>query len=93
MVLKFRLKDRQHYWVRLKNSFVFVVNEEGYDAGRAALGLDLCCFSLPSCLFPDAALSEEEVMSKLTGEVIHGILLSLPEFIDMPIVSCLPGQG
>ncbi len=66
--------------------FRFVVNEEGYDAGRAALGLDLCCFSLPSCLFPDAALSEEEVMSKLTGEVIHGILLSLPEFIDMPEV-------
>ncbi|BDO06013.1 hypothetical protein [Klebsiella quasipneumoniae] len=25
-------------------------------------------------------------MSKLTGEVIHGILLSLPEFIDMPEV-------
>ncbi|EFD0234013.1 hypothetical protein OVA10_24775 [Lelliottia sp. SL45] len=66
--------------------FRFVVNEEGYDAGRAALGLDLCCFSLPSCLFPDAALSEEEVMSKLTGEVIHGILLSLPEVIDMPEV-------
>nr|WBR58814.1 hypothetical protein CPHELBEB_02842 [Escherichia coli] len=22
VVLKFRLKDRQHYWVRLKNSFV-----------------------------------------------------------------------
>lgn len=66
--------------------FRFVVNEEGYDAGRAALGLDLCCFSLPSCLFPDAALSEEEVMSKLTEEVIHGILLSLPEFIDMPEV-------
>ncbi|WP_431626116.1 hypothetical protein, partial [Enterobacter hormaechei] len=66
--------------------FRFVVNEEGYDAGRAAIGLDLCCFSLPLCLFPDAALSEEEVMSKLTGEVIHGILLSLPEFIDMPEV-------
>lgn len=93
MVLKFRLKDRHHYGVRQKNSFRFVVNEEGYDAGRAAIGLDLCCFSLPLCLFPDAALSEEEVMSKLTGEVIHGILLSLPEFIDMPEVLAYRGQG
>jgi len=66
--------------------FRFVVNEEGYDAGRNAHGLDLCCFSLPSTLVPDAVMSDEEVMSKLTGEVIHGILLSLPEFIDMPEV-------
>lgn len=43
VVLKFRLKDRHHYGVRQKNSSP-IVNEEGYDAGRAAIGLDHVVF-------------------------------------------------
>ncbi|MGV7963780.1 hypothetical protein QPK13_22765 [Photorhabdus tasmaniensis] len=64
--------------------FRFVVNEEGFDAGIDAMGMDLCCFSMPMTLLPRNDMSEEEVMTMLTGEVIHGVLLSLPEYIEMP---------
>lgn len=61
-----------------------VVNEDGYDAGMSAVGQDLCCFSFSGDLLPNTGLRDEETLSRLTGEVIHGILLSLPEYIDLP---------
>lgn len=64
--------------------FRFVVNQEGFDAGFDAIGKDLCCFSLPPEMIPGDEVAEFERMTVMTGEVIHGILLSLPEFIDMP---------
>ena len=33
---------------------------------------------------PTKNLDDEETLSRLTGDVIHGVLLSLPEYIEMP---------
>ncbi len=64
--------------------FRFVVNEDGFDAGKQADGLDLCCFSMPRDAIPGEEFSEFERMTVLTGELVNGLLLSLPEYLDMP---------
>ncbi|EOK4316867.1 hypothetical protein ACJQ32_005239, partial [Escherichia coli] len=52
--------------------------------GFDAVGMDLCCFSIPLSTMPTKNLDDEETLSRLTGDVIHGVLLSLPEYIEMP---------
>ena len=65
--------------------FRFVLNDEGFDVGFDAVGMDLCCFSIPLSTMPTKNLDDEETLSRLTGDVIHGVLLSLPEsIIEMP---------
>ncbi|EAN4326870.1 hypothetical protein DL738_20485 [Escherichia coli] len=64
--------------------FRFVLNDEGFDVGYDAVGMDLCCFSIPLSAMPTVGLDEEETLSRLTGEMIHGVLLSLPEYLEMP---------
>lgn len=64
--------------------FRFVLNDDGFDVGYDAVGMDLCCFSIPLSAMPTVNLDEEETLSRLTGEVIHGVLLSLPEYLEMP---------
>lgn len=64
--------------------FRFVLNEEGFDVGYDAVGMDLCCFSIPLSAVPTKDLDDEKSLSRLTGEVIHGVLLSLPEYLEMP---------
>lgn len=64
--------------------FRFVLNDEGFDVGFDAVGMDLCCFSIPLSTMPTKNLDDKETLSRLTGDVIHGVLLSLPEYIEMP---------
>ena len=64
--------------------FRFVVNEDGFDAGEHAVGLDLCCFSMPVDSIPGSDSSEFERMTLLTGELVNGLLLSLPEYLYLP---------
>ncbi|EHH8807168.1 hypothetical protein J3219_004669, partial [Escherichia coli] len=53
--------------------FRFVLNDEGFDVGFDAVGMDLCCFSIPLSTMPTKNLDDEETLSRLTGDVIHGV--------------------
>lgn len=64
--------------------FRFVLNDEGFEVGYDAVGMELCCFSIPLSAMPTENLDEEETLSRLASEMIHGVLLSLPEYLDMP---------
>ena len=64
--------------------FRFVVNGDGYEAGHQARGTELCCFSFPEEMMPSTEMAEFDMLTFLTGEVINGILLTLPEYMDLP---------
>lgn len=64
--------------------FRFVVNDDGFDAGQKVDGLDLCCFSMPVDSIPGNDSSDFERMTVLMGELVNGLLLALPEYLDLP---------